>query len=101
MIQNGDIQERLKDLIGKELSDEQLHQALFCEKKHKKLLVRFELGKQSYVKFRARFLDNPAMPSYADIHVMGNPNKFSVKIAKVDEKIVVTSDARINYNYLV
>ena len=101
MIQNGDIQDRLNGLIGKELTDEQLHEALFCEKKHKKLLVRFQLGKQSYVKFKTRFLNNPEMTPHADIHVLGNPNKFSVKVEQKDGKVIVISEARVNYNYLI
>ncbi|WP_096153927.1 MULTISPECIES: hypothetical protein [Bacillus] len=101
MIQNGDITERLNGLIGKELTDEHLHEALFCEKKHKKLLVRFQLGKQSYVKFRTRFLDHLEMTPHAEIHVLGNPNKFSVKVERKNDKVFIISEARVNYNYLL
>ena len=44
MIKNADIKERLDLLIGKELNSENLHVAVFCEEKHKKMLRRFDVG---------------------------------------------------------
>ena len=79
------------------MTDNNLHEALFCEKKHKKLLVRFELGKHSYVDFN--IVQDRDEQTYADIIISGDPNTFRVPIEKKDSKWFIQPEARINYEY--
>ena len=98
MIQNADVIERLGTLIGREITDENLHEALFCEKKHQKVLVRFQLGKHSYVHFKTPLEKSNA--TYADIKISGNPNTFRVRIEQENDQWIVHSEARVSYEYI-
>lgn len=94
MINKKDAIERLGGLLDKELTKESLHEALFCEDKHMKVLRRFHLGKQSYVEYKIKD------QSYADILILGNPNTFRLGIEERDGKLIVNSSPTISYSYL-
>ncbi|MHC0035367.1 hypothetical protein [Pseudoneobacillus sp. C159] len=94
MINNKDIVDRLELLMGKELTSENLHETIFCEGKHQKILRRFNLGKYSYIQYKI------IPPSFADIVISGNPNTFRIGIKEKDGKHVVNSAPRISYTYL-
>lgn len=96
MIKNADVIERLGFLIGKELTSENLHEAVFCEEKHKNIRRRFNFGKHIYIQYKF----NLDIQSYADISIMGNPNTFRIGVAEKDGKFIINSDPRISYTYL-
>ena len=54
MIKNADIKERLDLLIGQELNSENLHVAIFCEEKHKKMRRRFDVGTHTYIQYQIK-----------------------------------------------
>ncbi|HYK73399.1 MAG TPA: hypothetical protein VEV44_09800 [Pseudoneobacillus sp.] len=100
MINNADVIERLGLLIGKELTNENLHEALFCEEKHKKIRVRFNLGKYKYIQYNIKVQNHLDFQSYADISISGNPNTFRIGVEQKEGKVIINSDPRISYNYL-
>lgn len=98
MISKADVIERLRTLIGKELTSENLHEAIFCEAKHQKILRRFHVGTHTYVEFK---LDKKnEIPGYVDITIPGNPNTFQVGLEKKDGQLIIVSEPRINFSYL-
>jgi hypothetical protein len=86
--------DRLELLLGKELTIENLHETIFCEVKHQKILRRFHLGKYSYIQCKI------IPPSFADIVISGNPNTFRLGIEEKEGKQVITSAPRISYTYI-
>jgi hypothetical protein len=98
MINKADVMERLSLLMGKELNSSTLHEGLFCEGKHQKVLRRFHLGKQTYVEYKLHLKENG--DSYADILVLGNPNTFRLGVEEKEGKVVINSIPRISYTYL-
>jgi hypothetical protein len=101
MIQNADIIERLRLLIGQELTNHTLHEALFTEEKHKKILTRFNNGKYNYIKYTVKNEEQDDGKFVADITLLGNPNTFRIGIMQdIDGKFIINSDPRISYNYL-
>jgi hypothetical protein len=100
MIKNADVVERLGLLIGMELTNDYLHEVLFCEGKHKKIRVRFNLGKQIYTQFKVSPKKETEVSSYADISILGNPNTFRIGVEEIDGKVIVNSAARVSYTYL-
>ncbi|WP_147533338.1 hypothetical protein [Bacillus marasmi] len=98
MISKTDVIERLNSLIGQELTGDRLHEALFCEEKHQKILRRYYKGKYTYVEYKIH--TNSDGPSFVDITIPGNPNTFRVGLEESDEKLIIQSEARINYTYL-
>jgi hypothetical protein len=98
MISKADVIERLRGLMGKELTSESVHEAIFCEAKHQKILRRFHVGTHTYVELK---LDkNSEIPAFADITIPGNPNTFRVGVAEVDGQLIIVSEPRINFSYL-
>ncbi|UII56808.1 hypothetical protein LS684_04905 [Cytobacillus spongiae] len=97
MISNADVIERLGTLLQKELSSEALHEVLFCEGKHKKVLQRFYLGKQSYVQYKV--IDSSAK-LFVDISILGNPNTFRMGIEEINGQHIFQSEPRVSYSYL-
>jgi hypothetical protein len=97
MINNTDVIERLGSLIGRELTNVTLHEVIFCEAKHKKILVRFHLGKQTYIHYK---INKQNSDTYADILISGNPNTFRIGIEEKDGSIIVISAPRVSYQYL-
>lgn len=103
MIRNADVKERLGCLIGKELTSENLHEALFCEEKHKKIRRRFNVGTHTYIQYKMKVhkhLDLDSQ-SYADISISGNPNTFRVDVEEKDGQVIINSESRISYTYLL
>lgn len=100
MIRNADVTERLRSLIGKELTSENLHEALFCEEKHQKILRRYHLGKYTYLEYTLKGTENSHELSFVDITIKGNSNTFRMDIIEKDGQILLNSEARISYNYL-
>jgi hypothetical protein len=100
MIKNGDVKERLDFLIGKELSSENLHEALFCEEKHNKIRRRFNVGTHIYIQYQIKVHEQPDSQSYADISISGNPNTFRVGVEEKDGQVIINSESRISYTYL-
>lgn len=98
MIRKTDVIERLNSLIGQELTSDRLHEAIFCEEKHQKILRRYHTGKYTYVQFKIH--TNNDGQSFVDIIIPGNPNTFRVDAAEMDGKMIIQSEARINYSYL-
>lgn len=99
MIKKADILERLTTLMEKELTSENLHKALFCEEKDKKKIKRFQQGKQSYVQFKIRKVEEQNT-HYGDITVMGNPNIFTIELDEKGGKMLVHSEPKLKYSYL-
>lgn len=99
MIRNADITERLRGLIGKELTCQSLHEAIFCEEKHQKMMRRYHLGKYTYLEYKIKENED-AQPEFVDITITGNSNTFRMNIVEKDGQILIDSDARISYNYL-
>jgi hypothetical protein len=101
MINNADIIERLKLLIGQELTSHTLHEALFTEEKHKKILRRFNSGKYNYIEYKVKIIEQVDSKYVADITLLGNPNTFRIGIIQdSDLKYIIDSDPRISYSYL-
>jgi hypothetical protein len=100
VINNADIIDRLGLVIGQELSCHTLHEALFCEKKHKKILRRFNSGKYHYIEYKVKIQEQPTIGHVADISLLGNPNTFRIGIHNIDGKFIITSEPRISYSYL-
>jgi hypothetical protein len=100
MINNADIIERLRLLIGQELTNQKLHEALFCEEKHKKILRRFNTGKFNYIEFTVKKQDQLSVQYIADIALLGNPNTFRIGVNDLDGKSIISSEPRISYSYL-
>lgn len=100
MIRNADITERLDSLIGKELKSEHLHEAVFCEEKHKKNLRRFRMGSHTYLNYKIKIHEDANSQSFTDITISGNPNTFRMGIIEKDGQIIINSESRISYNYL-
>jgi hypothetical protein len=100
MIKNADITERLQKLIGKELSSVNLHEAIFCEDKHQKMMSRYHKGKYTYLEYKIKSIENSTEPAFVDITIIGNPNTFRMGIVEREGQIFLNSDARISYSYL-
>ena len=100
MIKNADIKERLDLLIGKELNSENLHVAVFCEEKHKKMLRRFDVGTHNYIQYQIKEQELLDMQAFADISISGNPNTFRIGVEEKDGKFIINSESRISYTYL-
>ena len=100
MIRKADVLERLATLMGKELTSENLHEAIYCEEKHKKILRRFHKGTHTYIKYKIRIDQNQELPPVADILVPGNPNTFRIGLEEKDGAMIVSTEARINFSYL-
>lgn len=100
MIKKSDVIERLNALIGKELTSQNLHEALFCEEKHKKILRRYNAGTYTYVQYKIHKDKTSDTPTFVDITIPGNPNTFRVRLEERDGQMIVQSEARINYSYL-
>jgi hypothetical protein len=98
MISKADVIERLRSLIGKELTNENLHEAIFCEAKHQKILRRFHVGTHTYVEIK---LDkNNDTPDFVDITIPGNPNTFRLGLKEEEGKYIISTEPRINFSYL-
>jgi hypothetical protein len=97
MINNADVIERLGSLVGRELTNVTLHEVIFCEDKHKKILVRFNLGKHIYIHYK---INKQNSDTYADILISGNPNTFRIGVEEKDGSILVISAPRVSYQYL-
>ncbi|MFD2804600.1 hypothetical protein ACFSYB_06985 [Litchfieldia salsa] len=97
MISKADVIERLGTLMGKELTSSNLHEALFCEEKHKKILRRFHHGTHTYVQFN---IQENVTPVFVEIRVPGNPNTFKLELEEKDGQLIVQSEPRINFSYL-
>lgn len=98
MIKKTDVIERLNSLIGQELNSQALHEALFCEEKHKKILRRYHAGTYTYVQYKIHIDSDET--AYVDITIPGNPNRFRVKLEEREGQMIMQSEARINYVYL-
>jgi hypothetical protein len=100
MINNADVIERLRLAIGKELTSQTLHETLFCEKKHQKILQRFYIGKYNYIEYQVKQPDHSSDHYVADISLKGNPNTFRIGIKEIDGIFMIESEPRISFNYL-
>lgn len=101
MISNADVVERLRSLIGQELSSNILHETIFCEAKHQKVLRRFHLGKYTYLEYKIKEQDGIDTPSsFVDISITGNPNTFRMGVENKDGKLIITSEPRVSYVYI-
>jgi hypothetical protein len=100
MINNADIIERLRSLIGQELTSHTLHEALFTEEKHKKIIRRFNSGKYNYIEYKVKIQEQAEFKYVADITLLGNPNTFRIGVQNIDRKIIIHSEPRISYSYL-
>lgn len=98
MIKKSDVIERLNTLIGQELTSRNLHEALFCEEKHKKILRRYNAGTYTYVQYKIQKDSN--MQPCVDITIPGNPNTFRVELEERDGQMIIHAEARINYSYM-
>ena len=98
MIKKSDVIERLNSLIGQELTSRNLHEALYCEEKHTKILRRYNAGTYTYVQYKIH--TGSDMPPYVDINIPGNPNTFRVRLEERDGRLIIQSEARINFSYL-
>ncbi len=98
MIRKTDVIERLNSLIGQELTSQNLHEAIFSEEKHKKILRRYHAGTYTYVQYKIHIGSDA--PPYVDINIPGNPNTFKVGLEEKDGQMIIKSEARINYSYL-
>ena len=100
MIKNADIKERLDLLIGKELTSENLHVAVFCEEKHEKIRRRFNVGTHTYIQYQIKRQEQLDIQTFADIFISGNPNTFRVGVEEKDGQVIINSESRISYTYL-
>jgi hypothetical protein len=97
MINKADILERLGSLLGKELTSTNLHEAVFCEEKHKKILRRYHVGTHTYIQYK---IINEQTLSAVDITISGSPNTYILGLEKRDEQWIINSEPRINYSYI-
>ncbi|MFT8320495.1 MAG: hypothetical protein ABF649_06275 [Bacillus sp. (in: firmicutes)] len=100
MIRKADILDRLKSLIGKELTSENLHEAVFCEEKHKKILRRFHTGTHTYIHYTVHTKVDVEWQTVADITIPGNPYTFQVGIEEINGQVIIHSEPRISFAYL-
>ncbi|WP_322447943.1 hypothetical protein [Robertmurraya mangrovi] len=100
MISKADVIERLGSMIGKELTSQNLHEALFCEAKHKKILRRFSFGTHTYVQYKVQIDKDTQKPAAVDITIPGNPNTFRVGLVEENGQLIINSEPRINFSYL-
>ncbi|WP_078544613.1 hypothetical protein [Litchfieldia alkalitelluris] len=100
MIKKADVIERLNTLIGRELTSESLHEALFCEVKHQKILRRYQAGSHTYVQYKLHISSDGSTPPFADIIIPGNPTTFRVGLEERDMNFHVISEAKINFTYM-
>jgi hypothetical protein len=98
MIKKADIIERLGSLIGKELTSENLHEALFCEEKHKKILRRFHVGTHTYIEYKIH--QDEGSQTYVDITISGSSNTYRLGLEEKDGQLLINSEPRINYSYI-
>lgn len=100
MIKKGDILDRLKTLIGTELTNENLHLAVFSEAKHQKNLRRFHVGTHSYLKYTVHSHEESNNQAIADIIVLGNPYTYQVGVEVIEGKYIIRTEARISFLYI-
>lgn len=100
MIKKADVLERLTTLIGKELTSENLHEAIFCEEKHRKIIRRFHNGTHTYIQYKIMTDKHTDHTMFADITIPGNPNTFRLRLEEQNGKVIVLSEPRINFSYL-
>ncbi|MFV8829601.1 hypothetical protein [Alkalihalobacterium sp. APHAB7] len=100
MIKKSDIHERLASLIGQELTNENLHEALFCEEKHQKIRRRVRNGTHAYLKYRIRTAQNHNAQPVVDITISGTPNIYRLALEEKDGKLIIQSEPRINFSVL-
>ena len=99
LIKEADTLDRLKTLIGKELTKENLHTAIFCEAKHQKNLRRFYVGTHTYIEYKLH-VNETSGPSFANINILGNPYTYQVEVESIDGKYIIQTEARISFSYL-
>lgn len=92
--------ERLRTLIGKELTSSNLHEAIFSEIKHQKILRRFNVGSHSYIDYQIKKAESDEEKLVVDIKISGNPNTFRMGLEENDEVVIIASEPRISYSYL-
>ncbi|WP_096200419.1 hypothetical protein [Bacillus sp. FJAT-45350] len=100
MIRKADVLDRLNPLIGKELTSKNLHEALFCEEKHKKVLRRFNFGTHTYLQYNTVTTENDSVPTFVDITISGNPNTFRMGLIEKEGKLLIDTEPKIDYSYL-
>jgi hypothetical protein len=100
MINKADILDRLRALVGKELTIQNLHKALFCEDKDWKRLRRFNSGTHTYLEYKVHIDSNSNKPPFTVIKVLGNPNTFRMDLEEKEDKIIICSEPKINYSYI-
>ncbi|MGP7817422.1 hypothetical protein [Niallia sp. 01092] len=100
MIKKADILERLKSLIGNELTSQNLHEAVFCEEKHTKIRRRFHAGTRTYLYYKTHIPNDPDVQSFADITILGNPYTYRIGIEEKEGQIIINSEARISFTYI-
>ncbi|WP_445492532.1 hypothetical protein [Niallia sp. 03133] len=100
MIKKADILDRLRSLIGKELTSQNLHEAVFCEEKHKKILRRFHAGTHLYIHHKILTKHDLELQTVADITIPGNPYTFRVGLEEIEGRVIVHSEPRISFTYL-
>ena len=98
MIKKADILERLGSLDSKELTSINLHEAMFCEEKHKKILRRFHIGTHTYIQYKIH--NNEKNLSVADITISGSPNTYRLGLKEIDGQLIINSEPRINFSYI-
>ncbi|ARK30167.1 hypothetical protein [Halalkalibacter krulwichiae] len=99
MIKKADILERLNTLIGKELTNQNLHEALFCEEKDIKRLRRFHVGTHTYIQYKIHVDNTTEKSPFVNIRIQGNPNTFRVDFEEKNGRMILQSEAKINYSY--
>lgn len=97
MIKKADILERLKSLIGNELTSQNLHEAVFCEEKHKKIRRRFHAGTHTYLQYKINISNDSDMRSFVDITIPGNPYTYRMAVEEKEGQIIMNSEARIAF----
>ncbi|WP_216829758.1 hypothetical protein [Alkalihalobacterium elongatum] len=97
MIKKSDIHERLASLIGQELTNENLHNALFCDEKHQKIRRRVSNGTHTYITYKIR---NNSNQPVVDLSISGTPNTYRLALEEKDGKLIIQSEPRINFSVL-
>ncbi|MEB1809621.1 MAG: hypothetical protein LPK26_20390 [Bacillaceae bacterium] len=100
MIKKSDIHERLASLIGQELTNENLHDALFCDEKHIKIRRRVRNGTHSYLNYKVRSAPTNNGQPVVDITISGTPNIYRLALEEKDGKLIIQSEPRINFSVL-
>lgn len=95
MIRNAEVLERLRTLQGRELTSENLHNAIFCEDKHKKILRRFNVGTHTYIQYKVKTQEIPEPKTFVDISIPGNPKLFRVEIEEKNGQVIFISEPRM------